>query len=96
MKQALVNIALFFISGLVLAALWLNNVEMWTANCAYKREIGIFNYYSYAEATTAAGQCGETGMHWLGLVKSLLTTVLFVFAVHYARLKIKLAKVTRG
>lgn len=88
MKKILLDVLVALAGIIVLASLWLNNVEMWTSTCAYKREIGVFSYFSYAEVSKSAGRCGELGVNTLGLLKTILASLSVVFVGNYIKSKI--------
>lgn len=75
---------------IVLVSLWFNNVEVWTSTCAYKREMGMFAYFSYADVTNSAGSCGELGVNGMGLIATIVVSLSVIFILHY--FKSKLAK----
>lgn len=90
MKKILLDVLVVLAGFIVLVSLWFNNVEMWTSTCAYKREVGMFAYYSYADVANSAGSCGELGINGVGLLATILVSLVVVLALHY--IKSKLAK----
>lgn len=84
-RKTVLSTIIVLLGLITLTSLWLNNVEMWNSQCAYKREMGVFAYYSYADLSSTARNCGETGVNWFGLIKTILASTGIIALTFYAR-----------
>lgn len=87
-KNKVLLVVMVLVGSIFILALWGNNVETWNSLCAYKREFGVFPYYVTADLSNADNACGETGVVYSGLFKTILTSLITLAAIRLAGVKI--------
>ena len=85
--KVLLSIVVIFSVCLILFLLG-SNTETWNSVCTYKREFGIFSYYREADNSIAGNVCGEAGVIFSGVLKTILASMAVFFIARFSWVKL--------